>query len=119
MRSLPHSLQFSLPLAVAALLAGCGRETTPDPAALERLRPSDARIAATYERSCLLCHGRPNSGAPASGDAKAWAPRRARGLDALVQSTRAGVGAMPAMGQCADCSDADLRALIDFMSEAK
>lgn len=114
MRALP-----ALAFCAVSLLGACSREATPDPAALERLRPADARLAATYERSCLMCHGRANSGAPATGDAKAWAPRRARGLDALVQSTRAGVGAMPAMGQCADCSDADLRALIDFMSEAK
>lgn len=100
------------------LLAACSAEAPPpDRARLEALRPADARLAAQYERSCLLCHARPESGAPLTGHAAAWAPRLARGMDALLASSRQGLGAMPAMGLCADCSDADLRALIEFMSK--
>lgn len=103
-------------LALLGLLAACSAEREPDRAQLEARRPADARLAALYERSCLLCHARPESGAPLTGQASAWAPRLARGLDALVASSRQGLGGMPAMGLCAECSDADLRALIEFMS---
>jgi len=106
-------------LALLALLAGCGDHSAPPTAAsIEALRPADARLAAAYEHSCLLCHGRLNSGAPATGDNAAWAPRLAKGLDALVGNARNGIGGMPAAGLCADCSDADLRQLILFMSAA-
>ncbi|CAM3846226.1 c-type cytochrome [Roseateles saccharophilus] len=114
-------LTLLAPLALT-LLCGCGARSAP-PAALtaaevEALRPADTRLAAAYERSCLLCHGRPGSGAPATGDTAAWAPRLAKGLDGLLASARDGLGGMPAMGLCADCSEAELRQLILFMSAA-
>lgn len=106
-----------LPFLLLLLLAACSK--APPPAVdAESLRPHDAQLAAQYERSCLLCHGRAGSGAPATGDTAAWAPRLAKGLDALVASSRNGVGGMPAGGLCADCSEAQLRALIQFMSSA-
>ena len=103
-----------------ALLCGCGAKPAPSISAaeVEALRPADARLAAAYERSCLLCHGRPGSGAPATGDTTAWAPRLAKGADALLASSRDGLGGMPAMGLCTDCSEAELRQLILFMSAA-
>lgn len=101
-------------------LQACGRDAPPTAAAIaaqaETLRPAEARLAAVYERSCLACHGRAHSGAPLTGDAQAWAPRLAKGMEALLLSSRQGLGSMPAMGLCADCSDADLRALTEFMS---
>ncbi len=107
-------------LALLALLAGCGERAAPpsaaSPASVDALRPADARLAAAYERSCLLCHGRLDSGAPATGDRAAWAPRLAKGLDVLVGNARNGIGGMPAAGLCTDCSDAELRDLILFMS---
>ncbi len=106
--------------ALLALLAlqACGRDAPPTAIAAqaEALRPAEPRLAAVYERSCLACHGRAHSGAPLTGDAQAWAPRLAKGMEALLLSSRQGLGGMPAMGLCADCSDADLRALIEFMS---
>ncbi|MCH8855917.1 MAG: cytochrome c5 family protein [Proteobacteria bacterium] len=110
-------------LTLLALLAGCGERAAPHGAAsaasaasVDALRPADARLAAAYERSCLLCHGRLDSGAPATGDRAAWAPRLAKGLDVLVGNARNGIGGMPAAGLCTDCSDAELRDLILFMS---
>jgi cytochrome c5 len=103
-------------LLLLALLGGCGKAAPPTVNA-EALRPADARLSAVYERSCLLCHGRAGTGAPTTGDTAAWAPRQAKGMDALVASARTGVGGMPAMGSCIDCSDADLRDLIQFMSQ--
>lgn len=100
-----------------ALLTACGKPADPAAAAAraEALRPADARLAAIYERSCLNCHARADSGAPLTGHAQGWATRSQRGQPALLTSAKQGLGAMPAMGLCADCSDADLRDLITFM----
>ncbi|MCV2356941.1 c-type cytochrome [Paucibacter sp. B2R-40] len=111
------SIRFFL-CAGIALLAACGpakQEQALAARRAEQLRPADARLAALYERSCLNCHARADSGAPLTGQPEAWGLRSARGLPALVQSAKQGLGAMPAMGLCADCSDVDLRDLITFM----
>ena len=38
---------------------------------------------AVYEKSCALCHAAGIAGAPKFGNAADWAPRRARGAEAL------------------------------------
>ena len=83
----------------------------------ETLVPSDPDLAATYERSCRACHALNGLGAPLTGHSAAWAPRfDARSMDGLLTSVHTGRGAMPAMGYCADCTDDDFRALIQFMA---
>lgn len=101
------------------VLAGCNGGTPAAPTdaevrAAEAKRPQDAQLAAKYERSCLLCHG-VRSGAPLVGFEPAWKPRMAQGQDQLLAHVREGLNAMPAMGLCTDCSDAELRQLIDFV----
>jgi cytochrome c5 len=91
------------------------RTAAPDPAVLEALRPADAALAAKYERACFLCHARAGSGAPLVGDAAAWAPRRAKGTDALVAHVEQGLGGMPARGLCPDCTRDELAALVAFI----
>ena len=48
-----------------------------------------------YAASCGACHAVGVAGAPATGDAEAWAPRMAKGMEALVASVRNGLNAMP------------------------
>ncbi len=72
-------------------------------------------LAATYERSCMACHGM-RSAAPLTGHAESWRPRLAQGMDTLLQHTREGLRGMPAMGLCPDCGEQDFRDLITFMS---
>ncbi len=72
----------------------------------------------TYNKLCLSCHASGLSGAPKLGNAEDWAPRKAKGLDALVASTIAGVPpAMPARGLCFDCTDEQLRDTVAWMIE--
>jgi cytochrome c5 len=73
-------------------------------------------LAATYQAACAPCHARPGIGAPLAGDEADWSERRARGLDALLASTVAGVGGMPPLGTCGLCSEDDLRELIAYMA---
>lgn len=118
---------------VCLLLAACGKPgdgvaTGPDGPAVpgptpaqiafaEAAAPGDAELAAIYERSCKNCHAVINTTAPLTGHRAAWRPRlEARGTAGLLASARNGMKAMPAMGLCADCSDAQFSALIDFMA---
>jgi cytochrome c5 len=71
---------------------------------------------AKYDKSCKVCHDAGAAGAPKIGDAEAWAPRLAKGMDALVASVNKGLNAMPPKGMCFDCTDADYTALIQYMS---
>nr|WP_296021350.1 c-type cytochrome [uncultured Acidovorax sp.] len=105
--------------ALALALGGCNAgapaaPTDADVRAAEARRPQDPQLAAKYERSCLLCHG-VRSGAPLVGFEPAWKPRVAQGQATLLAHVREGFNAMPAMGLCTDCSDAELRQLIDFV----
>ena len=110
-------------LLIALLMAGlsaCSKAIeTPTAADLERVqssRPRDARLAERYERSCMLCHTAQGSGAPLTAYAPDWNKRLAQGMDQMVKHAVEGLNAMPARGQCNDCSVDDLRALTEFMS---
>lgn len=72
---------------------------------------------AVYNKSCLACHASGAAGAPKLGDKAAWAPRIAKGMEALYNSALNGVPgtAMMPKGTCAACSEADLKAAVDFM----
>lgn len=75
---------------------------------------------ATYNMACLACHTTGAGGAPMLGDADAWAPRIAKGIDALHNSGLNGVTgtAMMAKGGRADLSDEAVIAAVDFMVES-
>jgi cytochrome c5 len=80
--------------------------------------PLDERRTALFAANCIQCHARPETGAPQLGDEATWASRRAQGAEALLRHTVLGVDAMPPLGYCSACSEADLRALIQFLSGA-
>lgn len=70
-----------------------------------------------YNGACMACHATGAAGAPKVGDAGAWAPRIAKGIDALYASGVngvAGTGMIP-KGGCANCSDEEIHAAVDFM----
>ena len=72
---------------------------------------------AKYDKSCKVCHAAGAAGAPKTGDAAAWEPRMAKGMDAMVASVNKGLNAMPPKGMCFDCSDEDYAALIEYMAK--
>lgn len=111
-------IRISLAVAAALGLAACGEQPkaiTPEQSAA--LAPADARLSGLYETSCKTCHAIAGSGAPLTGDARAWDPRMKQGMATLVAHTVQGFKAMPAGGQCAACTAADYEALIVFMSK--
>ena len=70
---------------------------------------------AKYQNSCFACHSTGAAGAPIAHDAAAWEPRMAKGMPALVESVKKGFNAMPPTGLCANCTDEEYTALIEFM----
>jgi len=73
-----------------------------------------------YQTFCFACHGTGANNAPIYGNAEQWAPRIAKGIDALYESGIKGFNgvAMPAKGLCMDCSDDDIKATVDYMVQA-
>ena len=94
-------------------------------APVAKLEVAKAKVAGAAERSgeeiytvaCVACHGSGAAGAPKTGDAAAWKPRLALGLDGLLKSAIAGKGAMPPRGG-SDASDTELARAIAHMANA-
>jgi cytochrome c5 len=72
-----------------------------------------------YNAACLACHTAGVGGAPVIGDAAAWAPRIAQGVEVLKQHAIEGytgsTGFMPAKGGRMDLSDDEIAAAVDYM----
>ncbi|MFK7864658.1 MAG: cytochrome c5 family protein [Pseudohongiellaceae bacterium] len=74
--------------------------------------------ATVYENTCFACHGTGAAHAPEVGDIIEWEIRLEKGLDSLVENTINGLnGIMPARGLCVDCSDDELREIVEYMLE--
>lgn len=71
-----------------------------------------------FDKTCGLCHGAGNAGAPRPGDKAAWAPRIAQGTEVLYHRALTGysgpTGYMPARGG-ASLTDAEVKAGVDYM----
>ncbi len=92
-------------IALAGLLGGCDQGESAE-------HPGKQ----TYERYCYTCHAAGLAGAPALDDSEAWAPRLARGRDALLDSVVQGMPpGMPPKGLCNTCTEDKLRESIDYM----
>ena len=98
--------------------------TAPEPVAEPAATQAAAEATATsvdgqkiYQSSCQACHVAGIAGAPKLGDKEAWAPRIAKGNDALFLSVKNGLKAMPPKGTCMSCSEDELRAAMEYMVE--
>ncbi|WP_019613555.1 c-type cytochrome [Psychromonas ossibalaenae] len=70
-----------------------------------------------YNTYCVACHATGAAGAPKKGDAAAWEPRIAQGQETLLKHSLEGLNAMPAKGTCADCSDDEMAATVEFLTK--
>jgi len=72
-----------------------------------------------YNSACIACHGNGVGGSPIVGDADAWAPRIAKGIDVLYDHAINGfngeAGVMIAKGGRMDLSDEEVRSAVDYM----
>lgn len=78
--------------------------------------PTAARsVDAVYNASCAACHASGVAGAPKVGDKAAWSARIAQGNDKLLEHAIKGLKAMPARGGCSDCSDDDIKKVVNYI----
>lgn len=77
-----------------------------------------------YNTTCANCHGPATAAAvkaPLFGSKEEWAPRIAKGMDAMYETAFNGSKVNPTMlprGTCADCTDDELKAAVDHMVNA-
>lgn len=71
-----------------------------------------------YQTVCSACHATGLAGAPKAGDAAAWAPRLAQGMEVLLNSALKGKGGMPAQGGGATSEYEIARALVYLGNQA-
>ncbi len=92
----------------------CIATTIETPAEPETPSRSGEQLTAQF---CAVCHASGLMNAPRIGS-ETWSLRAQQlgGLDGLLNNAIQGIGAMPARGACAACSDEELRAAIRYMS---
>lgn len=119
----------------SATIAAASYAQDADEALLERIKPvGKVQIAGAapanaapagprsgediYNAACTACHSIGVLGAPKTQIAAEWQPRLdEKGFDTVWSNAINGIGAMPAMGTCGDCSDDDIKAAIEYMIE--
>ncbi len=74
-----------------------------------------AKGKATYDSTCVACHGTGVAGAPKFGDKTAWAPRIKQGFETLYQNAIKGKNAMPPKGGNASLTDADMANAVAYL----
>lgn len=67
-----------------------------------------------YKSACVACHTTGVANAPKLGDKAAWQPLIDRGMDAMMEVTLKGKGAMPPRG-ATNADEATLRAAVEYM----
>lgn len=116
----------------ALVLVACGKGTEVDPELTASLIQPVSRVELKmvkeepgkrtgeqiYKNVCTSCHAAGVLGAPATGDAAAWAPRLALGFDTLVASVTHGKGAMPAKGGGSDLTDVELQRAVAYLANS-
>lgn len=68
-----------------------------------------------FDSYCFSCHGTGWDNAPVLGDSFAWEDRIAKGMEVLLENTIKGFNAMPPKGNCFDCTEAELKAVVEFL----
>jgi cytochrome c5 len=82
------------PEAVARRIQPVGGVSIRDASVVAALRTGEQ----VYQGQCTACHAIGAAGSPKFGDTAAWAPRIAKGYEALLTSALKGKGAMPPQG---------------------
>ena len=70
-----------------------------------------------YNTVCVACHGTGLPGIPKVGDASAWGPRAAQGMDVLYEHALKGFKAMPSRGGSGNLSDDNVKDAVNYMVE--
>jgi cytochrome c5 len=79
--------------------------------------PAHATGNEIYSNYCYICHEQGAAGAPIVGNAQAWGPRHKKGLNILIKHALEGYHFMPPRGTCLECSDKEIAAAVQYMSD--
>jgi len=112
----PRPAAPSKPAAAQPDAADRAQPAPADEAAASAAKPDPAHGQQVYRQACAFCHDKGVAGAPKAGDAAAWGPRLAQGLDTLYASALQGKGAMPARGGNPALADTDVKAAVDHLA---
>lgn len=95
----------------SAVIVAAGMLPALASAAGEAVNPAGEKL---YKSACLACHMAGVANAPKVGDKARWSALSAKGMDALMQVTINGKGAMPPRG-ATKADDATLQAAVEYM----
>nr|VFJ64482.1 MAG: Cytochrome C oxidase, cbb3-type, subunit III [Candidatus Kentron sp. FW] len=84
-------------------------------AAVYNLFITDNQGQIVYRNHCGACHAQGSAGAPTFGNEDEWAPRIAKGIDALYASAWNGLNGMPPKGGKKDASEDEIESAVDYM----
>lgn len=102
-----HKLKLLILSCCILLVAACTKED-----------PDLAKGKEIYSTVCIACHAQGLNGAPRFANNIQWGPRKAQGLDVLVEHASNGFGLMPAKGGRTELTDDDIRAAVKYMLSA-
>ncbi|WP_419813197.1 c-type cytochrome [Bacterioplanoides sp.] len=85
------------------------------PASAVTNNTTDSYTVELYDLYCTACHAVSASGAPQAFIRDEWQDRLDKGMETLVNNAITGIGNMPAMGTCGECSAEDMEDLIRYM----
>lgn len=103
-------------ICLALLLAACTSDSTtpataPAQSVAQEAADADVTMGHTiYQQSCKNCHDAGLMGAPMLGD-----ERYSADIEVLVENSINGIGLMPARGGNSSLSDAEIRAVVEYM----
>lgn len=92
------------------LVWGCSQST--EPVASKSINPAEV-----YANNCRECHGAGTAGAPIVGNAEAWKPRLAKGLETLIDHAINGFGNMPAKGGSRSLGREQVAQVVRYMAD--
>ncbi|MGZ8547470.1 MAG: c-type cytochrome [Sulfuricurvum sp.] len=81
---------------------------------LPKVESKEFNAAKAYEENCAACHANKSMGAPAIGDAKAWAVVTKKGMPAVYKNGMDGINGMPAKGG-SSLPEADFKLVVDYI----
>lgn len=70
---------------------------------------------ALYGKYCSACHANGANDAPVFGNKADWEKQLKSGINVVMQHAINGINAMPPMGNCTTCSEAQVRAAVQYM----
>lgn len=82
---------------------------------LPALAEAPPDIATVYAQICAICHDDGTVGAPIKGDRAAWAPRIAKGREALYDSTLKGLGHMLPRQNRRGYAEIEIKGAVDYL----